>query len=156
MSPYNIRQDFFLARTFRNLDDLNAQFEAWRTEVANPRVHATTRRVVDEAFAEELPHLKPVPAVRYEAVLTIERRVSKDGMISVGGNLYSVPDTARKRVLEVQHHATEIRIFEDGVLIASHPVLEGKGIRANASIMPPPPPRRRGRPPKSRNGAADH
>jgi hypothetical protein len=128
--PYRyIRQDFFLARTFRNLDDLNAQFEAWRIEVANSRVHATTRRVVDEAFAEELPHLKPVPAIPYEAVLTIERRVSKDGMISVGGNLYSVPDTARKRVLEVQHHATEIRIFEDGALIARHPVLEGKGLR---------------------------
>ena len=29
--PYRyIRQDFFLARTFRNLDDLNAQFDAWR------------------------------------------------------------------------------------------------------------------------------
>jgi Mu transposase-like protein len=62
-------------------------------------------------------------------VLTIERRITKDGMISVGGNLYSVPDTARKRLLEVQHHATEIRIFEDGTLIARHPVLEGKGLR---------------------------
>jgi hypothetical protein len=50
-----IRQDFFLARTFRNIDDLNARFEAWRTEVPNPRVHATTRRVVDAAFAEEQP-----------------------------------------------------------------------------------------------------
>jgi transposase len=128
--PYRyIRQDFFLARTFRDIEALTAQFEAWRTEVANPRVHATTRRVVDEAFAEELPHLMPVPAIRYEAVLTIERRVSKDGMVSMGGNLYSVPDTARKRVLEVQHHATEIRIFENGVLIARHPVLEGKGLR---------------------------
>ena len=32
----------------------------------------------------------------------------------------------------------------------------GEHVRANASIMPPPPPRRRGRPPKTRNGAADH
>lgn len=128
--PYRyIRQDFFLARTFRDLDDLNAQFGTWRTEVANPRVHATTRRVVDEAFGDELPHLRPAPAIPYEAVLTIERRVSKDGMVSVGGNLYSVPDTARKRLLEVQHHATEVRIFEDGTLIARHPVLEGKGLR---------------------------
>lgn len=124
-----IRQDFFLGRTFRNLDDLNAQFDAWRSEIANPRVHATTLRVVDEAFAEERPALKPLPAIPYSAVLTIERRVSKDGMISVGGNHYSVPDTARKRVLEVQHHVTELRIFEDGALIASHPVLEGKNRR---------------------------
>ena len=32
-----IRQDFFLARRFRNLDDLNAQFSAWLAEIANPR-----------------------------------------------------------------------------------------------------------------------
>jgi transposase len=139
-----IRQDFFLARTFRNMDDLNAQFDAWRTGVANPRVHATTRQVVDEAFAGEVAHLKPLPAVPYSAVLTVERRVSKDGMISVGGNYYSVPDTARRRTLEVQHHATELRIFEDGQLIARHPVLEGKARRrvdpAHRKAPPPRPP----------------
>ena len=47
-----IRQDFFLDRTFRSLDDLNAQFDDWRGKVANPRVHATTGRIVDQAFAE--------------------------------------------------------------------------------------------------------
>jgi hypothetical protein len=124
-----IRQDFFLARSFRNMDDLNDQFDAWRREVANPRVHATTRRVVDEAFAEEAPHLTPLPLIPYSAVLTVERRVSKDGMLSIGGNFYSVPDTARRRTLEVQHHATELRIFEEGHLIARHPVLEGKARR---------------------------
>ena len=40
-----IRQDFFLARTFRNLEDLNEQLRRWLDTVANPRVHATTRRV---------------------------------------------------------------------------------------------------------------
>ena len=137
-----IRQDFFLARTFRNMDDLNAQFETWRTEVANPRVHATTRRVVDEAFAEEVRHLKPLPAIPYSAVLTVERRVSKDGMIAVGGNFYSVQDTTRRRTLEVQHHATELRIFEDGQLIARHPVLEGKARRrVDPAHRKAPPPR---------------
>jgi len=101
-----IRQDFFLARTFRDIDDLNAQFEAWRMKVANPRVHATTRRV-ETAFAEEQPSLKPLPPIPYSAVLTVERRVSKEGMISAGGNFYSVPDTTRRRTLEVQHNAED-------------------------------------------------
>lgn len=48
-----IREDFFLARSFRNLDDLNTQLRQWLDAVANPRVHATTQRVVVEAFAEE-------------------------------------------------------------------------------------------------------
>ena len=48
-----IRQDFFLARRFRNLDDLNAQFTTWLDKIANPRRHASTRKIVSEAFAEE-------------------------------------------------------------------------------------------------------
>ena len=121
-----IRQDFFLGRTFRNLDDLNARSAAWCAELANARVHGTTNRVVQEAFTEERAHLRPLPLRAYDAVLTVERRVSHEGMVSVNGNLYSVPDRTRKRVLEVQHHPLEIRIFEDGELVARHPVLEGR------------------------------
>ncbi len=128
--PYRyVRQDFWLARSFRNRDDLNAQFDDWRAQIANPRVHATTNRVIDQHFAEEKPALIAHPAIPYSAVLTIERRVSREGMVSVGGNLYSVPDTARKRVLDVQNHPSEVRIFEDGALIAAHPVQEGKNQR---------------------------
>ena len=96
------------------------------TTVANPRVHATTQRVVNEAFAEEKPHLKPLPLAPYRAVLKLERRVSHEGMVSVGGNLYSVPDTTRRRILDVHVFADEIRIFENGAMVASHLPLEGR------------------------------
>ena len=39
-------------------------------------------------------------------------------MVSVGGNLYSVPDATRKRIVEVHTLANEVQIFEDGSLIA--------------------------------------
>lgn len=52
-------------------------------EVANPWVHATTRRVVDVAFAEVRASLRPFPTA---PVLSVGRRVSKEGMISVGGS----------------------------------------------------------------------
>ncbi len=96
------------------------------TRVANPRVHATTRRVVNEAFAEEKPHLRPLPLAPFRSVLRLERRISRDGMVSVGGNFYSVPDATRRRVVEVHTLAEEVRIFEDGALLAAHPVLEGR------------------------------
>lgn len=121
-----IREDFFLARSFCNLEDLNRQLQHWLATVANPRVHATTRRVVNEAFAEEKPSLRPLPLAPFRAVLGLERRISREGMISVGGNFYSVPDATRRRVVEVHTLADEIRIFEEGELIAAHPVLEGR------------------------------
>ena len=124
-----IRQDFFLARSFRNLDDLNQQLRRWLDEVANARVHATTRRVVAAHFAEERTSLKPLPAGPFQAVLRLERRVTRDGMISVGGNLYSVPDCTRRRVVEGHTLTREVHIFEEGRQIAAHPVLEGRGQR---------------------------
>lgn len=121
-----VREDFFLARAFRNLEDLNDQLRRWLDGVANPRTHATTRRIVSEAFAEERTHLRPLPLAPFRAVLRLERRISRDGMVSVGGNLYSVPDATRRRAVEVHTLADEIRIVEDGALIATHPVLEGR------------------------------
>jgi transposase len=121
-----IREDFFLARSFRNLDDLNEQLRRWLDGVANPRVHATTRQVVNEAFAEEKPNLLAMPLAPFRAVLRLERRISREGMVSVGGNFYSVPDATRRRTVEVHTLAQEIRIFEAGELIATHPVLEGR------------------------------
>jgi hypothetical protein len=121
-----IREDFFLARSFANLDDLNRQLRHWLESVANPRVHASTQRVVNELFAEERPHLRPLPLAPFRSVLRLERRISREGMISVGGNFYSVPDATRRRLVEVHTLADEVHIFEDGQLIASHPVLEGR------------------------------
>ena len=72
------------------------------------------------------PALKALPLTPYRTVLKLERRVSHEGMVSVGGNLYSVPDTTRRRILDVHVFADEICIFEDGVLIATHVPLEGR------------------------------
>jgi Mu transposase, C-terminal domain len=77
----------------------------------------------------------------FTVVLTLDRRITRDGMVSVGGNLYSVPDSTRRRVVEVHTLASEIRILEDDTLIAVHPVLEGSGRRRIAlghRTAPPP------------------
>jgi hypothetical protein len=97
----------------------------WTGEQWLARRDGTTRRVVNESF-EEKPHLRPLPLAPFRAVLRLERRISCDGMVSVGGNFYSVPDATRRRLVEVPTLADEIRIFEDGALIAAHPVLEGR------------------------------
>lgn len=137
-----VREDFFLAGSFRSLDDLNEQFLLWRDKVANRRCHATTHRIIAEHFLEERPALKALPAGSYSAVLSLERRITRDGMVSVGGNLYSVPDGTARRPVDVHSLAATVEIFEDGRLIASHSRLEGSGQRVVAaghrSRRPPP------------------
>lgn len=120
-----VRQDFFLARTFRNLDDLNTLLDDWLATVANVRVHGTTQKVVAEAFAAEQGELQALPAAPFDALLRLERRVSHDGLVSIGGNYYSVPDRTR-RIVEVHQLPDIIRILDQGHLVAVHPVLEGR------------------------------
>ena len=128
-----IRQDFFLARRFRNLGELNAQLRHWLDTVANLRVHGTTQRIVAEHYAQEQPSLQALPASPFNGLIRLERRVSHDGLVSVGGNYYSVPEATRRRVLEVHSLAHEVRIFEENQLLAIHPVLEG---RRQVSMLP--------------------
>ena len=154
-----VRGDFFLARTFRNLDDLGAQPGRWLDRVANRRLHATAGRVVAGRSAGERPFLEPLPAGPFGAVPGLERRIPREGMIPVGGNPRSVPDGTRRRVVEVQLAATGVHVPEDGRRLAAHPALEGRGKRRIAEgrrTMPPangttpregdgaPPSRRRG------------
>jgi transposase len=71
------------------------------------------------------PPSRPLPQHRFDAVLKLERRVSHDGFVAIGGNFYSVPDRAR-RVVEVQQLADLIRILDLGNIVAEHPILEGR------------------------------
>jgi hypothetical protein len=67
-----------------------------------------------------------LPLAPYRTVLKLERRLSPESMVRVSGNLYSVPDTARRRVLDVHVFTDQIQIFEDGVVVAAHAPLEGR------------------------------
>lgn len=125
-----IRADFFMARQFTDLADMNRQLRHWLDAVANARVHATTGRVVLEHFRQEQPSLQALPVGRFDAVLRVERRVSSDGCVSIGGNYYSVPDGTRRRALEVETTADQVRIHEDGRLIAVHALLQGRRQRS--------------------------
>lgn len=128
-----VRANFFMARRFANLEDLNGQLRVWLDTVANARQHGSTGRVVAEHFATERASLKALPAGRFDAVLRTERRVSHEGMVSVGGNLYSVPDGTIKRVLEVETTAECVRIHDGHRLVAVHTLLHG---RRQRSVLP--------------------
>jgi hypothetical protein len=63
--------------------------------------------------------------VPFDELLKLERRVSHDGLVSIGGNYYSVPDRTR-RIVEVHQLPDQIRILDQGRVIAVHPMLDGR------------------------------
>jgi transposase len=149
--PYRyIRQDFFLGRTFQDLQDLNAQLREWLDTVANRRRHGTTRRPIAHASSTEQSALQSLPQQPFDTVMALERAYSRDGMVSYNGNTYSVPDGVRGHPVEVQVSLNELQIFCQGKLVAAHALREGRHERILASghrRWPPPGPGVRGKHP---------
>ncbi len=124
-----LRRNFFYGRSFRDLEDLNLQVDGWLREVANLRVHGTTGEIPGERLLKEHPHLSPLPVDSYTPMLTLGRRIAKDGFISYNGNEYSVPEGLLHREVQVRATLEELHLLQDGRPVGRHPVLEGRGLR---------------------------
>ena len=63
-----LRQAFFAARTFADVDDLNAQFRRWRDDIAHQRPHPEHARSDGRrrSSPQEQPRLLPLPAHPFE------------------------------------------------------------------------------------------
>ena len=63
-----LRRGFFYARSFASDADLNAQVLRWMEEVAQERIHGTTKEKPVVRFLRERPALGPLPARGYHRV----------------------------------------------------------------------------------------
>lgn len=136
-----VEEDFLRARTFASWDDLRAQVRQWLDTVANVRVHGTTRRRVDEAYAEEQPCLIALPAVVYPAERRETRTVQKDGLVPIDGSYYPAPDQPAGATVSVHIDPVRVQIVDAaGVLLATHAVPD----EPTRLPSPPTPPGRHG------------
>jgi transposase len=124
-----LRRNFFYGRRFHDLEDLNSQLEKWLEETANARLHGTTGEMPSQRLQDEKSHLRPLPADNYVPLITLGRRVSRDGFVAYNGNEYSVPDGLKRVEVEVRATLEKVGLYQDGRLLASHPLLDGRGKR---------------------------
>ena len=124
-----LRSSFFYGRTFRDLEDLNAQLGTWLSETANRRVHVTTGKIPAERLEEERPVLRPLPGDAFVPAVVAGRRLTRDGFVSYNGNTYSVPEGVKSRDVAVKATPGEVRLYSGGRLVARQRVLEGRGER---------------------------
>lgn len=82
-------KSFLVARDFVDLADFRAQLRTWlENTVDHRRRHGTTAL---ERFAEEKPHLLPLPRHPYDTARVLYRLCSIDGFVEYSGNRYAVP-----------------------------------------------------------------
>ena len=116
-----LRHAFFAARTFVDVDDLNAQFRRWRDEVAHARPHPDQRdRTVAAVLAEEQPRLLPLPAHPFETDVMRTVVSGKTPYVRFDRNSYSIPHPYVRRPLTLLASAITVRLIAGTEEIARH------------------------------------
>jgi transposase len=116
-----LRDAFFAARTFADVDDLNAQFRRWRDDIAHQRPHPEHRdQTVAAVFAQEQPRLLPLPAHPFDAEVLRAVVSGKTPYVRFDRNHYSIPHTHVRRPLTLLASATTVRLVAGADEIARH------------------------------------
>jgi len=116
-----VRESFFAARSFIDLDDLNVKAEAWCAgQAADRRCPAEPTRTVREVFADEQPRLLALPDNPAPLLERVEVRVGKTPYVRFDLNDYSVPAAHVQRTLTVLAEPHELRIVDGANVLACH------------------------------------
>lgn len=117
-----VRSSFFLARKWKDLDDLNAQALAWCRGSALERLCPEDRSLtVGEALSAEQPKLLALPGAPFPTDERREVRVGKTPYARFDKNDYSVPHAHVRRTLVVVASEKEVRILDGTEEVARHP-----------------------------------
>jgi len=123
-----IRQSFWPARTWKDLEDLNDQAAAWCEGVSSDRKCPEDRRItVREAFEKERDKLLELPDDPFPTHDREQVTVGKTPYVRFDLNDYSVPHTFVRRTLAVVASLSTVRILDGTEVIAEHQRSFGKG-----------------------------
>ncbi len=116
-----VRESFWPARRFADLEDLNAQARRWCDGPAAERPCPQDRgRSVRAVFAEEQPRLLALPDTPFPTEERVSVRVGKSPYVRFDRNDYSVPHTHVRRTLTVLAGPTEVRVLDAAEVVARH------------------------------------
>jgi transposase len=98
-------------KRFENLEQGQAYLDGWEERWADTRIHGTTKRQVVAMFAEEKPHLLPLPLEPFRYYEYGKRVVNLDGCVEVKAAYYSLPPGWMGRSVDVQWDELHVRIL---------------------------------------------
>ena len=107
--------DFLKGADFESWDDLDRRRRLWldeTPEVANRRIHGTTRRVPNEAYRAEHDLLIRLPRDRFPVYDQDVRVVDQDATLSIRGTKYSVPATLGNQSVAVRLFAGHFEVLD--------------------------------------------
>lgn len=123
-----IRDNFFAARQWKDIDDLNSQALEWCNGLASDRLCPENKDMsVNAVFLEEQPKLLQLPDNPYISFEQEEVNVGKTPYVRFDLNDYSVPHQFVRKILTVLATETLVNIFTGTEKIAAHARCYDKG-----------------------------
>ena len=123
-----IRDNFFAARQWQTLDELNAQADEWCQGVSADRACPEDNDLsVRAAFLQEQPSLLALPDNPFDTRERLQLCARKTPYIRFDLNDYSVPHQQLQKMLSVHADLASVRILDGTELIAEHARCFGKG-----------------------------
>ena len=99
-------------RTFASLTAQNTHLSDWEKNVADTRIHGTTRQQVGKLFDTiERPALQPLPAGLFPVFEEALRSVHRDGYVEFKKAYYSAPPEYVSRQVWVRQEARLLRLY---------------------------------------------
>lgn len=107
---------------FETIAEAQTYLDRWESRWADTRIHGTTKRQVAQMFAEEQPHLLPLPLEPFRYYRFGERVVHLDGCVEVEAAYYGVPPGRLGTRVSVQWNDLVVRILDlkTGALLREH------------------------------------
>ena len=116
-----IRDSFFAARSFTDLDDLNAQARLWCLGLAADRRWPEDSRLsVRQAFEAEGPSLVALPQQAFALGERVAVKVGKTPYVRFDTNDYSVPHTHVRCMLTVLADEQWVRVLDGSTELTRH------------------------------------
>ena len=123
-----LRESFFAAREFIDVDDLNAQVDVWcQGLAADRRCPGQPTITVREAFAEERSSLLPLPENAFPVTERVAVSARKTPYVRYDKNDYSIPHSHVGRPLTLLAETREVRIVDGARVLARHARSYDKG-----------------------------
>jgi hypothetical protein len=108
------------AEELTRFEDYLALAPYWRDQVANLRLHETTRERPLDRFQKERPLLRPLPAIPFDTDEVVPAVVSPHARVTFDGNRYSTPPQCVRRPITVRANRDEVRLLHEGLVVAQH------------------------------------
>lgn len=123
---------------FESLEDAQRYLDEWETNWADTRIHGTTKRQVAAMFADEQPHLLPLPVEPFRYYSYGERVVHLDGCVEVNAAYYHAPSGWIGRTVFVQWDGLRVRLLDksNGLLLREYVVQRRGGRRVRDEDRP--------------------